>query len=177
MPEPGVTLRHGDGSARLRFADLDPSQRDFFGLEESAALAAVQQESRDAFAYERWIDSGVAAVREKESRVSAEVERRAQLAREERARIASQQLLAASDRALAQPAKSVGSSYSRYDSSYRSRRPTYRYIYHNPSNYCAPRYQRSNSYDGRVTIHQGFPKDTEVNRGRTFSNTTIPYIP
>lgn len=177
VDDAGVTIRHADGSARLRFADLDPSQRDFFGLEESAALAAVQQESREALAYERWIDQGVAAVREKQSRASAEDERRARLAREERARVASQQLLAANDRALAQPAKSVGGSYFRYDSGYRSSRPTYRYIYQSSPNYCAPAYQRNSQSSGCVTIRPGFPQHMDISRARTFSNTTIPYIP
>lgn len=177
IDEAGVTIRHADGSARLRYMDLNPEQRDYFGLEESASLAAVERETREALAYERWIDHGVAAVQEKKSRASDEQRREQQLAREERARVAAQQLVAANDRALAQPAKSFGNGYRRYYSSYRSSRPTYRYIYNNGYDCSTPRYQRSNYNNGCTTIHQGFPKSIHSSRVHSFPNTTIPHIP
>lgn len=177
IDEAGVTIRHADGSARLRYMDLNPEQRDYFGLEESASLAAVEQESREALAYERWIDRGVASVREKESRALDEQRREQQLARDERARVAAQQLVAANERPLAQPAKSFGNGYSRYYSSYRSSRPTYRYIYNYSDDCGTPRYQRSDYNNGCAIIHQGFPKSTDFSRIRSFSNTNIPYIP
>ncbi len=54
----GVTLRHEDGSARMRYDDLTEEQRFLFGLEEGAAIAAMKEEYRRAHDYEQWVRKG-----------------------------------------------------------------------------------------------------------------------
>ena len=174
IDDAGVTIRHSDGSARLRYADLDEAQRQFFGLEETSSLAAQEQESREALAYERWIDSGVAAVREKEEQASAAARSREQRAERTRNLLASNQISSANVSPLSQPAKSFGG-YSGYYSSYRYNRPTYRYIY-----YSNPRpYSSSASYYGNLQRISDLKvlNPAPVNNYNSFSNTTIPYIP
>ncbi len=80
----GVSIRHEHGTARLGFNDLTPEERAFFGLDEKSSLAAQARESRDAIAYEQWIDQTLAARRAEEERVSArasEIETQARIAR------------------------------------------------------------------------------------------------
>jgi len=139
IDDAGVTIRHTDGSARLRFADLNADQRLFFGLEEDLMLAAADRETENAAAYEHWIDERMASL-ERDKAEASEISRRDELAaarlRESRA---NQLLAAANARALAQPAKTVTSrSWSDYDrySGYGAYRPTfYRYVYYPQSNY------------------------------------------
>ncbi len=177
IDDAGVTIRHADGSARLTYADLDDSQRQFFGLEESSSLAAEERERRQALAYEQWIDSSIAVVRQKEERLtrSAKLEEDAAV----RARTmlaASQASYASTTRALAQPAKSFGG-YSR--NYYGYSRPTYRYVYHyNSNNYG---YYGGSNYRSCYQPYQRISESSAVNpttnRFKNFSTTTIPYIP
>lgn len=136
IDDAGVTIRHQDGSARLRFADLTDDQQVFFGLEADLAVVAQAKESRDAAAYERWIASRIAASETKDEADAEIARRREQATRERRIQLAAQQLAAFKARPLAQPASSFGGRSWRSDSysGYRSRRPTYRYVYYNNSN-------------------------------------------
>jgi hypothetical protein len=163
----GVTLRHADGSVRLRYADLDPQQRDFFGLEESVARAAEEQEAREALAYERWIDVRVAAVREKEALARANEERESRLVCEMRVlrapQLESSQLFAGNQRPLAQPARSVGQGFSRYNYSYRRSRPTYRYVYYNHYRSSAPQNSWVNPSHACSIFSSVRPKQHDLN--------------
>jgi hypothetical protein len=131
----GVTIRHVDGSARLRFVDLDSEQQVYFGLEADLALKAVEEESKSAIAYEREIDTQMAAIHQQEKMVS-EMTRRAELAAEEKwsqlaVRYAANlrtELFAQTATPLRTRAWGYSSHYPRYRA-YRSYRPTYRYIY------------------------------------------------
>ncbi|RYD37673.1 MAG: hypothetical protein EOP87_03070 [Verrucomicrobiaceae bacterium] len=58
VDDSGVTLRHQDGSARMRFEDLTEEHRCLFGLEEESAIAAMKEELRMAHHYEQWVRSG-----------------------------------------------------------------------------------------------------------------------
>ena len=51
----GVSITHDHGAARLTFADLSPEQREFFGLDESAASAAANREAQQLLAYDQWL--------------------------------------------------------------------------------------------------------------------------
>jgi hypothetical protein len=143
IDDAGVTIRHADGSARLRFKDLDSAQQEFFGLEEDLASAAEKREAQAASAYERDIESQMALIRQQEILVS-DVARRAEMVAAERNRsqqLAAQRVAAARDRPLARPATRFGSrswSDSSSYSNYRSYRPVYRYVY-----YSAPAYKSS----------------------------------
>jgi hypothetical protein len=80
----GVSLRHQHGTARLGFKDLTPEERAFFGLEEESSLAAQARETRDAIAYEQWIDQSLTARRAEEGRAvvrATELETQARIAR------------------------------------------------------------------------------------------------
>jgi hypothetical protein len=140
IDDAGVTIRHADGSARLRFTDLDTGQQAFFGLEEDLASAAEEKEAQAASAYERGIESQMEIIRQQEILVS-DGARRAEMVAVERNRsqqLAAQRVAAARDRPLAQPATRFGSrswSDSSFYSNYRSYRPVYRYVY-----YSAPAY-------------------------------------
>lgn len=138
----GVTIRHADGSAKLRFDDLNAEQRLFFGLEEDLAKVARDEEAQNAVAYERWIDTRLVAMNEQKQKHSA-IERREEIA-EQKARASSmasaRDLLAANTSPLAQPAKSFASVRSnRYYSyryrSYRTYTPFYRACYRAPRSY------------------------------------------
>lgn len=127
IDDAGVSIRHTDGSARLRFSDLDSAQRAFFGLEEQLAVAAEKQEAVAAAAYERWIDKQM-------TEVSREEERTAAIAKREIPQVSRTQVTSADVRPLAQQATHFGSSsyrYSRYRTYYRTYRPNYVY-YPNP---------------------------------------------
>lgn len=152
VDDSGVAIRHADGSARLRYEDLDQKQREFFGLEESSAMAALEAEGRQAVAYEQWIDSGVTVTREKEARVSEMAKRdEEERAQRSRALVASRQSTVERERPLAQPSRSFGSGYSsyysNYYSNYRSSRPSsYRYVYYyTPSQSATPYFSNPRS--------------------------------
>jgi len=145
----GVTIRHADGSARLGFEDLDARQRAFFGLEADLSLAAAEKESRDAAAYERWVEAGLAQNEAKSQRASEIAMREAADARRKQTALLGRQLAAANERPLAQVATSVGNrswSSSRYSSSYQTYRPTYRYVYY----YNVPAYSAASRFPTNV---------------------------
>lgn len=177
IDDSGVTIRHTDGSARLRYTDLDASQRVFFGLEADLALAAEKKETQDAADYERWIETRMVAIAEKKQSDS-ENARREELANQRtRAALAAQVASASAARPLARPATNVGDRSWSYSNSYtndRSYRPTYRYVYYNtPSYYCAP---ALNVYPRRPVARNTYTPTT-VRGHRSFADTTIPSIP
>lgn len=179
IDDSGVTIRHADGSARLRFADLDAGQRIFFGLEADLALAAEQQETRDAAEYERWVEARMVVIDEKKLKDAESAKREDLEIRRLRSQAAVQLAANASVRPLAQPATSVGNrswSYSSAYSNYRVRRPTYRYVYYNntPAYSCQP--SSANIYPGRVTTPYVYPPPV-VHKHQSFADTTIPFIP
>lgn len=180
IDDAGVTIRHSAGSARLRFEDLDSQQRIMFGLEEELALEAKRVETREALAYDQWIDGKMSSIREKEERLSQTASREAKSAQLQRAAAASRLLASASVRPLARPATSFGngSSSSRYYSSYRTPRSYYRYVYYQPSYSPSQRCNNSQIYT--------YPRRAErpnctgapvVTPRRSFAETTIPSIP
>ncbi len=179
IDDSGVTIRHADGSARLRYADLDAKQRIYFGLEADRALAAELQEARDAAVYERWVGKQMVALDETKLKDSENARNEELAARQTRTEAAA--LLAANSNArpLAQPATSVGNrswSYSSAYSNYRASRPTYRYVYYN----CAPAYTCQPSvypvYPGRAIKPDTYTSPV-VPKRKSFADTTIPSIP
>ena len=83
----GVAIRHSKGSARLRFNDLNAKDCEFFGLDEQFSQAALQLECEQRFAYEEWVDKGMAK-KEAERLAAAEVRKRAENRRLEQRRLA-----------------------------------------------------------------------------------------
>lgn len=172
IDDAGVAIRHTDGTARLKYQDLDSKQQLFFGLEAELAVAAVDRESRDRVAYDRWMDGQMAVVLEKNERLAENAARDERLASENRQRLASQ-ITAAKVNPLAKPATTFGSGSSRYVTSFGSdyRRSNYRYVYYAP-NYCAPTFPRAcrpelnPSY--RPAVTRNYPD---------FSHTTFPSAP
>lgn len=76
VDDAGVTLRHRDGSTRIRFNELSEAQRAEFGLNEEKAVAADLAERRNAAAYELWQDAEIAKAERKqrlEGRILAQV--------------------------------------------------------------------------------------------------------
>lgn len=181
IDDAGVAIRHADGSARLRYEDLDGGQRLYFGLEGDLAVAAVARESESAAAYERWIDDQMAVVREREALAAAEVARREeQTAQANRIKLAARQSLASNTRPLAQPASSFSSGRSSSYSNYRVDRPFYRYVYYYP-NYPASSYQNYGNPKSCMTYKQARVNrhvvPVETGKPKSFANTTVPYIP
>jgi hypothetical protein len=181
IDDAGVTIRHADGSARLRFADLDPEQQVFFGLEAELAFAAEEKESRAAIAYEREIDDQMAVLREQNTR-NSEAIRRVDLATQRNSSLlAAQQAATTKTGPLAQAATPFGNrswGYSRYSSSYSSYRyPTYRTVY----NYVVPTYSRycptTPITRNAGTVGSGYVSPPVSTPRRSFANTTLPYIP
>ncbi len=181
IDDAGVTIRHVDGSARLRFADLDAKQRVIFGLEADLALVAEEKESRDAAAYGRWIDQQMAAAHEKDETVSKNATREDLSARQARSRVAAQQVAASNARPLAQPATSVvgtrsWSSSGSY-SNYRVHRPTYSYVYYSTPSYnyrsCLP---QVSVQTGRA-VGTGYVCPTVRPKCKSIVDATIPAIP
>ncbi|MEO7100975.1 MAG: hypothetical protein ABI162_16580 [Luteolibacter sp.] len=183
VDDSGVAIRHADGTARLRYADLDAKQRAFFGLEEGSALAAENEERVQAAAYERWIDANVAINQEKQTRAAELASRDTQQAKRSRNLMASRQTASANVSALGQPSRSFGG-YSGHYLSYRSS-PSYRYVYYyNPSSYRASNYC---TYYGSLETIRRARGDTPgatptitapvTTPKKSFSDTTIPYIP
>ena len=178
IDDSGVTIRHADGSARLRFADLDARQRIFFGLEADLARAAEEQEARDLAAYESWVDKRMVAIDEKKTKDAENGRREDSASQRTRAVLAAQLLTAANVRPLARPATNVGSrswSYSGNYSNYRAYRPTYRYVYYNntPDYTCRP---AASVYPCRV-ISPYIYTPPVVTKHKSFADTTIPSIP
>lgn len=174
-----VTIRHTHGSARLRFQDLDAKQQQFFGLEEDLAHLAHAKEAHQLVAYERW------AAKQTEITRITETEKAQANPRHEVTSLGRQldspapQIIASNVRALAQPARSVGSgSHRTYRySSYRNYRPTYRYIYNDGQN-C------SNHIASETIVcppqhypHDHFRKPIASGHKSFFPDTTPPSIP
>lgn len=180
IDDSGVTIRHADGSARLRFTDLDDTQRIFFGLEADLALAAEEQETRDAADYERWVEARMVAINEKKLEASANARREELELRRMRAESAAQLAANSSISPLARPATNWGSrswsSYSSDYSNYRTYRPTYRYVYY----YTPPAYSCQPSaysvYPRRATRSAVYTPSV-VTKRKSFADTTIPSIP
>ena len=136
VDESGVAIRHEHGAATLRYAELSDEQRRFFGLEESAALAAEDRERREALAYEQSIAEELEAMREQEESLAA-IGETFNSSRASSSSLAALSRPQTETRALAQPAKPFGSGsvYRRWYgySGYRSYRPVYRYVYRYPT--------------------------------------------
>lgn len=125
VEDSGVEFRHEHGAARLRYGELSDQQRLFFGLEESAALAAEERERTEALAYERHIDLELEAVLKRETHpVMLDGMKGALSPVSFHKPVISE---------LSKPAKPVGgaSFYRNYHGyyGYRSHRPVYRYVY------------------------------------------------
>jgi len=184
IDDAGVTIRHADGSERLRFADLTPEQQVIFGLEADLALAATGKEAGEAALYERWVDDRMAIVHEQQKADKATARREDQAARERRSQLASQQAMASSTRALAQPATISGNrswGYSRYYSGYRTYQPTYRNVYVSTPSY-------RNDFRSAVSVRAPFPQFTRstgtgcaspvmIPRCRSFADTALSPTP
>jgi hypothetical protein len=170
IDDAGVTIRHADGSARLRFADLSAEQQVIFGLEADLAIAATGREAGEAAEYERWVDGRMAVLDEQQKADRATARLEDQAAREERSQLASQKAMTSSTRALAQPATTTGSrswGYSRYYSGYRTYRPTYRNVY-----YSTPSYQ--NDFQSAVSVRAPFPQFTRSTGTGCASPVVLP---
>lgn len=135
IDDAGVTIRHADGSARLRFADLDSGQQVFFGLEKDLAVDAEEKEAEAAAVYERWIDDRMAIIHEQE-RKDSEIARREELAlRQYRSQLAFQNAEIPKTRTLAQAATPFGSRSREYSDFYRPYRSRYRYFHYSTPGY------------------------------------------
>lgn len=138
VTDAGVTIRHRDGSARLRYRDLTDSQRQEFGLDEAAALAAVQEERKQALAYEQWLEDEVAAM-ERDKAQAAKL-----VASTIRLKSTPAPVVAVNVPPVQNPLKESakqfgnGSRYYSGSSYYRPRRTNFYYYYTAPR-YCAPR--------------------------------------
>ncbi|MGJ8641986.1 MAG: hypothetical protein ACSHX9_01145 [Luteolibacter sp.] len=120
IDDSGVAIRHSDGTARLRFNDLDADGHAFFGLEEEFAQDAIIAEYKQRIAYEKWIQKGMAAI-EAEKLAAAKTRKR------EEEKRAEQRLLTARISALtAANTNHISSSYSKLgDTRPVSRRSSY----------------------------------------------------
>jgi hypothetical protein len=136
----GVSIRHENGAARLRHADLTVAQQMEFGMDSLLAAAAERKERAENAAYEQWLNAETARVESEESRKAPELPRTLAASGATSRRLGDTSATARTS-LLSQPARTFGSgSIYRY-SSYRSYQPTYRHVhYYQP--YC-PSYQRS----------------------------------
>ena len=175
----GVNIRHSEGSARIKFSDLNSEQQVLFGLEMDLAVAAEKKELESAVDYERAIDSQLAEMKVREKMNTETAQRKEQSLQARRARIASQQVASANVRPLAQPATSFGNriwdSSSSY-STYRSDRPTYHYVY-----YSSPRDVQpcQSAYSAKYS-ERSMAKVTSspiVTKCKSFAETSLPSIP
>lgn len=102
----GVSLSHSAGTARLRYDDLSPQQRRYFGLDEAAAAEVYRKERAARAAYEKRVEERKIARREamekahEEERLAAE---QAEKERAERALAAAGRELTASEKIPSQP--------------------------------------------------------------------------
>ncbi len=169
IDDAGVTIRHSEGSARLRFDDLDAGQRSMFGLEGDLAAAAEAVESSDSAEYERWVDTRMASIRNTEQRLALAARRDDSSSFREWQAVVARQLAIAQSRALARPASAVGSgswagSYPRY----RTYRPSYRTVW-TPAYYPACR--------GITSVRTNSMTTTGPARKTSFANTVLKSIP
>lgn len=178
IDDAGVMIRHADGSARLRYANLDSSQREFFGLDPELALAAEEKESQNSAEYEQWIERQVLAVHEKKRKDLEVASRRESAIRKNKSEFAARQVIAANAKPLSKPASNVGRrSYSRSSSYwyYSSYRPAYQYGCYNYTPYYACR-PSMNVFPGRRITPTGYAPSVLPTR-KSFADTTIPSIP
>jgi hypothetical protein len=82
----GISFSHADGAARLRFDDLTPEQRRYFGIngDDAAAVYAREMKARDA--YERKVEEREKARRELAEKEATERAEARRLAMEKAAR-------------------------------------------------------------------------------------------
>jgi hypothetical protein len=137
IDDAGVSIRHLHGSAQLRFSDLNAAQRIQFGLDEELALAAQQREMRNIASYERQIDAQLAVLEVKRNQQNLALERENQLAAQKYQLLLASQRSSASVSPLSKPATTFSNGSYRY-SSYRSYRPSYRYVYYQTPTYYRP---------------------------------------
>ncbi len=152
VDDAGVTIRHADGLARLRYGDLNDDQREMFGLDAGRALAALTKERADAAEYERWIEHQLVGMGEKGRLVAAadQVSRTRTTASGERS------VVATNVSPLARPATEFSSRESGYSRRYYRYRPRYRYYY-----YPVPVYRNACVPD--ISYLNRLPKDGKPN--------------
>jgi hypothetical protein len=141
----GIEFRHSQGSARLSATDLSPELHDDFGLDSSAALAALEREKAAARAYESFIEERMVVVnadREKKQLAAAELEtERITATAKARSEAYSARLAAKeSSNPLRASARAVGSRGSTWYSGYSYRYSRYprTYYYYNGGSSCSP---------------------------------------
>lgn len=187
IDDAGVTIRHTDGSARLRYADLNPEQQVLFGLDADLASAAEKRESMAAITYEREIDGRMAVLQEQEKKNAERIRRDELSSKRSSSLLAAQQVDTSKARPLARAATPFGgrswgnSGYSSYRSSYRysgyRSYPSYRYVY----NYVVPSPGRygPTTPTTRYTeaARSGCDSPSAASGRQSFANTTLPYIP
>ena len=179
IDDAGVTIRHAEGSARMSFSDLNSEQQVLFGLEMDLALVAEKKELESSVDYERAVDRQLVAMKAREKLIAEAARREDQSLQANRARVASQQIASSSVRPLAQPATSFGNrswSSSSYYSTYRSYRPTYRYVYYGSPSYVQPCPSVSPSRYTQGTVSRAASSPI-VTKCTSFAETTLPSIP
>lgn len=134
IDDAGVTLRHAEGSVRVKYQDLSPHQRLQFGLEEDLAAVATRAEIASASHYERQLETRLLEQESERRKVAEATLRRAETQRDEWRSMVSRQIEAAGNRALAQPASRTGLTswrgWSADSSYYRSSRPRFYNVYY-----------------------------------------------
>ena len=149
LDDAGVSIRHADGSARLRYRDLNDDQRTMFGLDAESSLVATAKERADAAEYERWIELRLVEIREKKAaqeRLTAANDREFQ---RRSAAISSRAMVAANVSLLSKPASAVSSRGSRYSRRYNRYRSSSRYYYYPVPVYrntCVPGINNANRF-------------------------------
>jgi hypothetical protein len=142
IDDAGVTLRHDDGISRLDYFKLTPSQREWLGLEQTTAAAALEREQTAAIAYDQWIDQGMITLRTKQQ------EERAAAANREQQDL-TRQLMAMVSKASTLPAATPTPTSRRSSWSERWERTSYyrprRTIYYYPVRTCYPQSTRPQS--------------------------------
>lgn len=68
----GISFSHADGAARLRFEDLSPEQRGYFGINREDAAAVYAREMMAREAYEKRVEESEKARRELAEKLAAE---------------------------------------------------------------------------------------------------------
>lgn len=70
--EGGISLAHSSGTARLRYDDLSPRQRRYFGMDEQAAAETYRRERLEREAYERQVEERELARRQAAEKAAEE---------------------------------------------------------------------------------------------------------
>jgi hypothetical protein len=134
----GVSIRHKEGAARVRFWDLTPEQRDGFGLDEVSAQAAACREDSERLAYEDRIERELAAAADKANAYAEVVSNRPN--RDTGSRLPSSAVVT-NDRPLSRPPTPFG----------RRTYSVYRYGF-SRSRYCRSAYTRVYPFPTRIAI-------------------------